>query len=73
MKKTTLYPMFSPRRYTACWQCVEACPRKAIKKMKFLWHRHAMPTYQDCIGCNICVNTCPKGCFTVRKIRNNKL
>lgn len=64
MKKNVSYPAFSPRKCTACWRCVEACPRNAIRKVKFLWHRHAVLTHKDCVGCGLCVRTCPNGCFT---------
>lgn len=66
MEKTTNYPGFSPRKCNACWKCVDICPRHTIKKVKILWHRHAVPTYHGCIGCNLCVRTCPNGCFTSR-------
>ncbi len=63
MNKTTHYPEFNPRKCTACWKCIEACPRNAIRKVGFLWHKHAKPLHRHCIGCNLCVKTCPQGCF----------
>ncbi|MDE6230731.1 MAG: 4Fe-4S binding protein [Muribaculaceae bacterium] len=63
MEKSVKHPSFSPRKCTACWKCVEACPQHAIRKVGFLRHKHAMITYRNCIGCNICVKTCPQGCF----------
>lgn len=63
MDKTIKCPTFSSRKCTACWKCVEACPRKAIRKVSFLWHKHAVLNRRNCIGCNKCVKTCPQGCF----------
>ncbi|MDE6486655.1 MAG: 4Fe-4S binding protein [Muribaculaceae bacterium] len=63
MKKSVNHPTFSSRNCTACWKCIEACPKKAIRKVGFLWHRHAIPLYARCIGCNLCVKACPQGCF----------
>ncbi|MDE6489995.1 MAG: 4Fe-4S binding protein [Muribaculaceae bacterium] len=63
---TTHKPTFSSRNCTACWKCVEACPRKAIKKVRFLWHRHAVVFHANCSGCNRCVNICPNECFQKR-------
>ncbi|MDE6393102.1 MAG: 4Fe-4S binding protein [Muribaculaceae bacterium] len=57
---------FSPRRCRACWKCVAVCPRGAISKVGFLWHRHAKVDYSKCIGCRACVKACPKGCFISR-------
>ncbi|MDE6438151.1 MAG: 4Fe-4S binding protein, partial [Muribaculaceae bacterium] len=56
-------PSFSARRCTACWRCVEACPRHALEKVKFFWHIHAVLLRGRCIACNLCVKTCPNGCF----------
>ncbi|MDE5945530.1 MAG: 4Fe-4S binding protein [Rikenella sp.] len=60
-------PRFSSRRCTACWACVETCPRRAIGKIKFFWHRHAVIRYGACIGCLKCVQVCPNGCFQIAK------
>lgn len=57
-------PCFSSRNCTACWACVDACPQKAIGKVKVLWHRHAVIHRAKCIGCMKCVATCPNGCFS---------
>ncbi|MDE7111293.1 MAG: 4Fe-4S binding protein [Muribaculaceae bacterium] len=65
--KEIKHPVFSHRNCTACWKCVEACPRKAIRKISILWHKHAVLMYHNCIGCNICVKTCPHGCFRKQK------
>ena len=66
MEKSNRCPSFSSKNCTACWECVDACPRKAITKIKFLWHRHAKPLHFKCIGCNKCVAACPNGCFKNR-------
>ena len=59
-------PRYSSKGCTACWACAEACPRKAIVKIKFLWHRHVGIRRGACIGCMKCVRTCPNGCFRER-------
>ncbi len=63
MNKKVSHPLFNPHKCTACWKCVEACPCNAIRKVKFLWHRHAVPAYRECKGCGLCVRVCPNGCF----------
>lgn len=63
MNRITRQPSFTSRGCTACWKCVEACPRGAVGKVSILWHRHAVMMRRKCVGCNICVRTCPNGCF----------
>ncbi|MDE5927632.1 MAG: 4Fe-4S binding protein [Duncaniella sp.] len=63
MTKNNPHPSFSSRKCVACWKCVDACPRHAIRKVSFLWHRHVVVTRGLCIGCNLCVKACPQGCF----------
>lgn len=65
MRKNQRKPKFNPRHCTACWKCVDACPQKTIRKVSFLWHRHARPMHKDCIGCMKCVRICDNGCFSV--------
>ncbi|MDE5637479.1 MAG: ferredoxin family protein [Alistipes sp.] len=62
-RPTKKRPRFTSRGCTACWACVEACPRKAVGKIDFAWHRHAVLHRAACIGCMKCVRTCPNGCF----------
>ncbi|MDE6125918.1 MAG: ferredoxin family protein [Muribaculaceae bacterium] len=63
MKKDVRHPSFTSKNCTACWKCVEACPRHAIGRVRFLWHRHAVPHFIKCVGCNKCVAACPNNCF----------
>lgn len=52
----------------ACWQCVDACPREVLGKVKFLWHRHVKVVAPDrCVGCGKCVSACPKSIFSIEK------
>lgn len=49
----------------ACWACVDACHRKVLGKVKFLWHRHVRIDNPDaCNGCRRCVNVCSHGAIT---------
>jgi NAD-dependent dihydropyrimidine dehydrogenase PreA subunit len=49
----------------ACWACVEACPRKVLGTVKFLWHRHVRIDNPDaCSGCRLCVKACVHGAIT---------
>lgn len=60
----TKYVAMNPRRCVACWECVEKCPKHAIGKVGFLWHKHvAFKDADACISCNKCVKTCPHGVF----------
>lgn len=67
MKKLfTRYVAMNPSLCVACWKCVEQCPKNAIGKVEFLWHKHAV--FQDadaCIGCKKCIKTCMQGVFFV--------
>jgi len=50
---------------TACWKCVDTCPKQVIGKVKFLWHKHIIiKDAESCIGCKKCIKTCPKGVFS---------
>lgn len=52
----------------ACWQCVDACPRKVLGKVKFLWHKHVkIDNPQSCIGCGKCVTVCPQSIFILNR------
>lgn len=67
MKKfLTKFVAMNPSHCVGCWKCVEACPKKAIGKVGFLWHKHAVFCDADaCVGCKKCVKTCPHGVFFV--------
>lgn len=67
MKKfLTNYVAMNPSHCVACWKCVEQCPKHAIGKVGFLWHKHAAFCDADaCIGCKKCIKTCPKNVFFV--------
>jgi NAD-dependent dihydropyrimidine dehydrogenase PreA subunit len=49
----------------ACASCVDACRRKVLGQVKFLWHRHARVDHPDaCTGCRRCVTACVHGAIT---------
>lgn len=54
----------NPRLCTACWECVEKCPKKVIGKAGFFLHRHTVFKNADaCIGCGKCIKTCHNSVF----------
>jgi uncharacterized protein (DUF362 family) len=53
-KKPTRSPVIT-KKCTACGQCVEICPKKAIKLM----NQKAQVDYTKCIQCYCCHETCP--------------
>ncbi|MDE6860904.1 MAG: 4Fe-4S binding protein [Duncaniella sp.] len=57
-------PSFSAKKCAACWKCVDVCPQKAIRRFRFLWHKHALPLHAKCIGCNKCISVCPNKCYS---------
>lgn len=65
MKKfTTEYVAMNPRLCTACWECVEKCPKKVIGKAGCFLHRHTVFKNADaCIGCGKCIKTCHNSVF----------
>ena len=63
-RRTTEYVAMNTHRCTACWKCVEKCPKRVIGKVGFLWHRHVIFKNADaCIGCGKCIKTCPNRVF----------
>lgn len=55
---------FNSKKCKACWLCLEKCPSKIIKKVDFLWHKHALiKDKEKCIGCFACVKACKYGAF----------
>ena len=47
------------RNCTACWKCVENCPKKVIGKIYIIFHKHArIDNSKECTGCLKCVKTC---------------
>ncbi|MDR3329394.1 MAG: 4Fe-4S binding protein [Prevotellaceae bacterium] len=61
----TEYVWANPKKCAACWQCVGSCPRQAIGKVSFLWHRHIVfKNAERCMGCKKCIKVCPYGVFS---------
>jgi Uncharacterized anaerobic dehydrogenase len=64
-KVRTPYVRADLRNCKACWRCVEACPKRIIGKVGFLWHRHIVFNDSDnCSGCKKCIKVCPYGVFS---------
>lgn len=60
MPAATKHIIIDPHRCTACWKCVDECPKKVIGKLDFLFHRHSHIDNPDaCVGCKKCVKNCP--------------
>ena len=64
-KIRTAHIWANPRRCTACWKCVDACPKQVINKIDLLWHKHVtIKNAAGCIGCKKCIQACPNGVFS---------
>lgn len=62
----TPHVAMNPSHCTGCWKCIQECPKHAIGKVGFLWHKHAaFCKAEDCIGCRKCIKACPNGVFFV--------
>lgn len=60
MPAATKHIIIDPHFCTACWKCVDECPKKVIGKLDFLFHKHSHIDNPDaCIGCKKCVKNCP--------------
>jgi 2-oxoglutarate ferredoxin oxidoreductase subunit delta len=63
----TPYIWANPRKCSACWKCVETCPKQVIGRVGFFWHRHIVFRYaSDCTGCKKCFQACRQGVFSKR-------
>ena len=51
----------------ACGACMKVCPREAIKVKKGV---RAFVDESLCVGCGLCVNTCPAG--VISKVERGK-
>ncbi len=64
---STAHIVMNPHRCVACWACMDKCPKKLIGKVGFLGHKHVVFKDADvCIGCKLCIKTCPNGVFSER-------
>jgi len=60
MPAATQFIMLDSHRCTACWKCVEGCPKKVIGKLDFFFHKHSrINDPEACVGCKKCVKECP--------------
>lgn len=47
---------------SACWKCIETCPKKLIGRVNLPWHKHArFRDVEACTGCLKCVRVCKSG------------
>lgn len=57
---TTRFITIETRRCTACWECVEECPKGVIGRAGFWGHKHAhIDEAEACVGCKKCIKACP--------------
>ncbi|MDR3251872.1 MAG: ferredoxin family protein [Tannerella sp.] len=64
-KIRTPYIWANPRKCTACWKCIDSCPKQVIGKVGFLWHKHIIiKNAENCIDCKKCIKTCPNEVFS---------
>jgi len=64
-KVYTGYIWANTQNCKACWKCVNACPKQAIEKVSFLWHKHIVfKNSENCNGCKKCIKVCPYGVFS---------
>ena len=64
-KIRTEYVWTNHQKCTACWKCVDSCPKQVIGKVSFLWHKHiVIKNAENCTGCKKCIKTCPHDVFS---------
>lgn len=65
-KFQTPHVAMNPSHCTGCWKCIQNCPKHAIGRVGFLWHKHAaFCRAEECTGCRKCIRVCPNGVFFV--------
>lgn len=63
-RTTTAYVTMNQHLCSACWRCVEKCPKKVIGKTGFFLHRHVVFINADaCVNCGNCIKICPNSVF----------
>jgi|LFRM01.1.fsa_nt_gb NAD-dependent dihydropyrimidine dehydrogenase PreA subunit len=56
----TRFIAINPSYCTACWECLEECPKNVIGKSGFFGHKHAhVIKAEACTGCKKCIKACP--------------
>jgi ferredoxin len=57
----TRFIAINPSYCTACWECIEECPKKVIGKSRIIGHKHAhVVKAEACTGCEKCIKACPQ-------------
>ncbi len=64
-RQETLYIQLNTSECTACFKCIEACPKNVIGKINILIHKHAViRNGEECTGCGRCVKVCDAGAIS---------
>ena len=62
MGRKTAYIEIDPAKCVACWDCVNACAKKALGKVNLIIHKHSrVKNAKACVGCKKCVKVCQHG------------
>ncbi len=52
-------------RCVACGECMNECPRSAIRVKKGI---AAAVDTELCVGCGLCAGSCPVGCIEIMEV-----
>jgi len=64
-RQETSYIQLNTSECTACFKCIEACPKNVIGKINILIHKHAViRNGEECTGCGRCVKVCDAGAIS---------
>ncbi len=72
-RRETKFVRLEPRRCTACWKCLDVCPKQVLGRIDLGFHRHVrIRTAQACTGCKKCVRVCEPGALTYTYVPHSR-
>jgi len=73
-RRETQFVRLEPRLCTACWKCLEVCPKEVLGRIDLGFHRHVrIHAAQACNGCKKCVFVCESGALTYTYVPHSRV